>query len=67
MSKQFSISRNEKNAGKKRPVCACGAEMTFVLYKGYYDEREYWICENPECKTDDSFEHDTKSMGAYST
>lgn len=59
------IHRNIKNEGKKRPVCACGTEMTYIEYKGYYDEREFWICENDECKTEDDFIADDTDKGCY--
>lgn len=61
----FKLSRNKENEGKKRPVCACGTEMTFIRFKGYYDEIEYWICENPECNVEDQFKPDETSAGAY--
>jgi hypothetical protein len=57
--------RNIKNEGKKRPNCACGAEMTYIQFKGYYDEMEFWICENKDCKTEDDFVADDTIRGAY--
>lgn len=57
--------RNKENEGKKRPVCACGTEMTYVEFIGYYDEREFWICENTDCKTEDEFKPDEQDRGAY--
>jgi len=54
-----------KNEGKKRPVCACGTEMTYIEFKGYYDEIEFWICENQDCKTEDDFIADDTIKGAY--
>lgn len=62
---KIKLTRNRQNEGKKRPTCACGTEMTFTKYEGYYDEREYWICENPECKAEDYFAYDIISKGAY--
>jgi hypothetical protein len=61
----IKTTRNKKNEGKKRPVCACGTEMTFVHFEGYYDEREFWICENAKCETIDGFEPDIKNKGCY--
>lgn len=59
------LSRNKDNEGKKRPVCACGTEMTRVRYFGYYDERNYWVCEKKDCKTEVEFEPDTEDIGSY--
>lgn len=59
------IHRNKKNEGKKRPLCACGTEMTYIEFKGYYDEMEFWICENQDCKTEDDFIADDTIRGAY--
>ena len=59
------IHRNQKNEGKKRPICTCGTEMTYILYKGYYDEREFWICENESCEAEDSFVADDTDTGCY--
>lgn len=39
--------------------------MTFIEFKGYYDDFEYWICENPKCCTDDDFIPDKEERGAY--
>ena len=61
----MNLTRNKENEGKKRPVCACGTEMTYVQFTGYYDEREFWICENRSCTTEDSFEPDEEDRGAY--
>lgn len=60
-------TRNKKTEGKKRPVCACGKEMTFVEFHGYYDEdnMKYWICENEECTTEDEFIPDFIEKGAW--
>lgn len=61
----MKTERNKENEGKKRPVCACGTEMTYVHFKGYYDTREFWICENDKCTTDQEFKPDVKDKGAY--
>jgi hypothetical protein len=61
----MNLTRNKENEGKKRPVCACGTEMTYVEFRGYYDEREFWICENRGCKTEDEFKPDEEDIGAY--
>jgi hypothetical protein len=60
-----NLTRNKENEGKKRPVCACGTEMTYVAFRGYYDEREFWICENRDCKTEDEFKPDETDRGCY--
>jgi hypothetical protein len=62
-----NLTRNKENEGKKRPVCACGTEMTYVEFRGYYDELEFWICENRACKTEDEdgFKPDKNERGAY--
>ena len=65
MKKERKLSRNPENEGKKRPICSCGTEMTFIMYQGYYDERTYWECENPECKITDEFKPDNESKGSY--
>ena len=39
--------------------------MTYVEFRGYYDEREFWICENSDCKTEDEFKPDEEDRGAY--
>lgn len=39
--------------------------MTYVQFTGYYDEREFWICENRSCTTEDSFKPDEEDRGAY--
>ncbi len=57
--------RNKENEGKKRPICSCGTEMTFVYFEGYYDERWFWICENNKCMADVEFKADVKDKGAY--
>lgn len=59
------MNRNIENKGKKRPVCACGTEMTFVKFEGYYDEREFWICEKSDCKIEDEFKPDELDKGCY--
>jgi len=61
----MKLERNKENEGKKRPVCSCGIEMTFVHFKGYYDKREFWICENGGCRADLEFKPDIKDKGAY--
>jgi len=61
----MALTRNKDNEANKRPVCACGTEMTYVKFIGYYDERHFWICENSECKTEDDFNPDQKDFGAY--
>lgn len=61
----MNLTRNKENEGKKRPVCACGIEMTYVEFRGYYDELWFWICENNDCKTEDGFEPDEKDLGCY--
>lgn len=60
------LTRNKKNEGKERPVCTCGTKMTYVLFEGYYDEREFWICENKACTLEDTFKPDINDKGAYS-
>ena len=54
----MELTRNKENEGKKRPVCVCGTEMTYVEYGSYYDDREFWICENGACMTKDDFKPD---------
>ena len=61
----MNLIRNKENEGKKRPVCVCGTEMTYVNFTGYYDEREFWICENSSCTTEDRFKPDYEDLGAY--
>ena len=39
--------------------------MTYVEFRGYYDEREFWVCENRDCKTEDEFAPDENDRGAY--
>lgn len=63
--KTLQLSRNKENEGKKRPICACGTEMTFIVYKAYYDEFFYWTCENPDCKAEDQFKPDREDKGAW--
>jgi hypothetical protein len=63
--KMMNLTRNKENEGKKRPVCACGTEMTYVEFRGYYDKLKFWICENMHCKTEDKFKPDKKDRGAY--
>jgi hypothetical protein len=60
-----NLTRNDKNSGKKRPVCACGTEMTYAEFNGYYDSFEYWLCENNACSVKDSFVADITERGAY--
>lgn len=59
------LTRNPENEGKERPICACGTEMTYVAFEGYYDDRTFWICENPECETENEFKPDEKDKGCY--
>lgn len=59
------LTRNTKNKDKKRPICACGTEMTYIQYKGYYDEYTFWICENEKCTTEDGFKPDEEYTGLY--
>lgn len=61
----MNLTRNKENEGKKRPVCACGTGMTYVQFTGYYDEREFWICENMDCKTEYELKPDIEDFGAY--
>jgi len=61
----MSLTRNKENEGKQRPTCSCGTEMTYVSFEGYYDTREFWICENKDCKAEDDFKPDVKDNGAY--
>jgi len=49
------LSRNPKNEGKNRPICACGTNMTLVQFDSYYDCVWYWTCEKKDCKTEDEF------------
>lgn len=35
----MELTRNGENKGKKRPICACGTEMIYVEFLGYYDMR----------------------------
>jgi hypothetical protein len=60
-----NLKRNKENEGKKRPVCVCGTEMTYVQFSGYYDEREFWICENRDCKIEDEFKPDEIDKVCY--
>ena len=57
--------KNEKNKGKKRPICVCGSEMIFVKFTGYYDERYFWICNNNKCYVGQDFEEDEIDRGCY--
>jgi len=54
------LTRYKKNEGKKRPICACGTEMTHVELSAQHNEINlwYWICENKNCKTASEFEPD---------
>lgn len=56
---------NKENENKKRPTCACGEEMSYIQFRGYYDEIEFWLCENDDCKTEDEFIPDKIWRGAY--
>jgi hypothetical protein len=59
------LTRNKDNESKKRPVCACGTQMTYISFRGYYDELEFWVCENDSCKTESEFKPDKTVRGAY--
>lgn len=48
-----------------RPTCSCGHKMEFVRYKGYYEEFEYWECNNPECNIEDNIEPEDEWRGSY--
>jgi hypothetical protein len=61
----MKLSRNPENDGKKRPICSCGTEMTLNKYRGYYDEFEYWSCENYDCTIIDDFKPDFIDKGSY--
>lgn len=61
----MELHRNKENEGKKRPVCSCGTEMTYVKYQGYYDTFEYWVCENEVCEVEDEFKPDDSHVGCY--
>ena len=61
----MDLQRNRKNEHleDKRPTCSCGTKMTFVQYKGYYDEFCYWQCE--VCDVEDEFAADDTEKGSY--
>lgn len=59
------MKRNEANEGKQRPICACGCEMTYIEYTGYYDSFNFWECKNNNCKTENDFVPDDTVRGAY--
>lgn len=51
---------------KNRPICSCGVKMKLVEYKGYYENFNYWACEN--CDLDNEIqkkEADKSWKGAY--
>ena len=51
---------------EKRPLCSCGTKMKLVKFKGYYEEFNYWRCDN--CNLDNEMqkiEADTTDKGRY--
>lgn len=49
-----------------RPVCSCGVKMKLVEFKGYYENFNYWRCDN--CDLDDRMQKmkpDKVDKGAY--
>lgn len=59
------MENNKKNEGKKRPICACGEEMKYIEYIGYYDSFEYWRCDANGCTVEDDFEPDERDRGSF--
>ena len=61
------MALNPDNQGKKRPICVCGKEMIYIRFYGYYDEMEYWICQDSDCqdKIEKDFVPDEIHKGAY--
>lgn len=48
-----------------KPVCSCGKEMKKVDFKGYYDEFDFWECEDG-CDISEGLPVDEERFGAYS-
>lgn len=38
---------------KKRPICICGEELKLVTFEGYYDEFNFFECDNSSCNAMD--------------
>jgi hypothetical protein len=61
---------------KDRPTCSCGAKMKLIRFAGYYDEFNYWRCDNCTLNRDmqdeewaneeDKIKVDSEHNGAYS-
>lgn len=51
---------------ENRPICSCGAKMKLVKFIGYYEEFNYWRCDNCELdKKMQKIEADKIEKGAY--
>lgn len=51
---------------ENRPTCSCGVKMKLVSYRGYYDEFNYWGCDNCNLERDmQKLKSDKEEKGGY--
>jgi hypothetical protein len=51
---------------ENRPRCSCGVKMKLVEYRGYYDEFNYWCCDNCDLDRDiQDMKTDRQEKGSY--